>query len=465
MSMLRGECDFSLAQASNKDHSPPTNNPLMTTFFLSTDELVDVPREGKDRSTSVYQQIETFIRISTRLPPHMVRNSSHRLQYSLAPAAFAHVNCEQLENYIALVRQDDLATSMKTRMLMFAIYPAIPGAAAHRNKLARLVQCVLTILGKETVELSAIAGEMDHTRVPTPVSESQATTAYSWLQANYKLLQGFTGMRGAGSFPAADDKQGWTEVLAHVMIDQFGLECVSTEDGRVRVTKASFWEELDIDVPKFTAWLRECPEEYESLGPLPAEKMACTHCKEVTSCRFQGGLAVCEAPMEGAVPHRDYTMPLDVIKKKGEYERKTKKEKKKKKRKREDDGAKDRVDMEGECDGTDTKEDNGVEETLLVDRLLEYVGFAGGRASTNAVTLESMRQSIEAATPFTAMEISEAFHLYEARVDLTEWTAVNVESIKRQVDTVLALDEHTRVCTTRIRSQRNGVRVSAWKLH
>jgi hypothetical protein len=221
MSMLRGKCDFSLTQASNKDHSPPTNNPLMTTFFLSPDELLDVPREGKDRSTSVYQQIETFIRISTRLPPHMVRN--HRLQYSLAPSAFALVNCEQLENYIALVQEDDLAISMKTRVLMANIYPGIPGAAVYRNKLARLVQCMWTVLGNDLVDISALAGEMDPNKALAPVTEFQTTTAYNWLCSHYKFLESFTGRRGDGSFPAADDKQRWTEVLAHVMVDQFGF--------------------------------------------------------------------------------------------------------------------------------------------------------------------------------------------------------------------------------------------------
>jgi hypothetical protein len=195
----------------------------MAIFFLSTDELQDVPREGKDRSTSVYQQIETFSRISTMLPPCVVRNSSHRLQYSLAPSAFALVNCEQLENYIALVQEDDLAISMKTRVLMANIYPGIPGAAVYRNKLARLVQCVLTVLGNDLVDISALAGEVGPNQALVPVTEFQTTTAYNWLCSHYKFLESFTGRRGAGSFPAADDKQRWTEVLAHVMVDQFGF--------------------------------------------------------------------------------------------------------------------------------------------------------------------------------------------------------------------------------------------------
>jgi hypothetical protein len=249
------------------------------------------------------------------------------------------------------------------------------------------------------------------------------------------------------------------------MIDQFGFLCRRTEDenmpGRVRVIPSSFWQELDVQIPQYTVWLCDS-EEYASLGPLPAEKMECAHCKEVTMCRFQAGLAVCEAPMvEGARPHRNFKMPLDVIKKDdaftfGDVE---------KMQKVMLDGAKERVDMEDECQMKEKKEDKGVEENLLVDRLLSYVGFAGGRASTNTVSYESMQRAIDAATPFSDMEIAEAFELYHGRVDLTKWTADTVKLVKCQVGMVLTSDVHTDAVLTRVRvRQGGGVRVSTWKL-
>jgi hypothetical protein len=297
-----------------------------------------------------------------------------------------------------------------------------------------------------------------------PVTEFQTTTAYNWLCSHYKFLESFTGRRG-DLHTAADDKQRWTEVLAHVLIDQFGFLCRRTEDenmpGRVRVIPSSFWQELDVQIPQFTVWLRDSVE-YTSLGPLPAERTACVHCKEVTVCRFQAGLAVCEAPMaEGAHPHRNLNMPLDVIRKDdaftfGDVE---------KMQRVMIDGAKERMEMEDECEVKGKKEDNGVEENLLVDRLLRCVGFAGGRASTNTVSYESMRQAIEMATPFSDMEIAEAFELYDGRVDLTKWTAETVKLVKCQVGMVLKSDVHTDAVLTRVRvRQGGGVRVSTWKL-
>ena len=82
-------------------------------------------------------------------------------------------------------------------------------------------------------------------------------------------------------------------------------------------------------------------------------------------------------------------------------------------------------------DGDDRQED------VLLDNLLTYVGFADGRASTNAVSDVSMQQAMQADKGFTDQlkgQVDELYGIYT-----TAWAAggVSLRSIRRKVKGIL----------------------------
>jgi hypothetical protein len=100
------------------------------------------------------------------------------------------------------------------------------------------------------------------------------------------------------------------------------------------------------------------------------------------------------------------------------------------------------------------EEDEDHASGVLVDRMLQYIGFTEGRGSKSKLSKQSMQQAIEAATPFSESEITGAKQLL--MLDLTMWTADNLFKIKSQ------LRKHTDLVLERTQLWIDGENTSVW---
>jgi hypothetical protein len=98
---------------------------------------------------------------------------------------------------------------------------------------------------------------------------------------------------------------------------------------------------------------------------------------------------------------------------------------------------------------------------VLVDRLLRNVGWTEGRSSTNAVSFESMRVSMQADDDFTDQEKKQANKLYG--IDITAWTEGGIKPriLTRQLKVIL---ENSGMTTERVQTRRGKRNESSWRL-
>jgi hypothetical protein len=118
------------------------------------------------------------------------------------------------------------------------------------------------------------------------------------------------------------------------------------------------------------------------------------------------------------------------------------------------------VDGEGEDEEEHVKAKDQADGVLL-DRLLRHVGFADGRGSTNAVSYNSMRLSMQADQSFTDQEKKQADTLYG--IDITAWTedGVNLRTLTRQLKVIL---KDSEMRTERVQTRRGKKNESSWRL-
>jgi hypothetical protein len=98
---------------------------------------------------------------------------------------------------------------------------------------------------------------------------------------------------------------------------------------------------------------------------------------------------------------------------------------------------------------------------VLVDRLLRNVGWTEGRNSTNAVSFESMRVSMQADDNFTDQEKKQANKLYG--MDITAWTEDGVKPriLTRQLKVIL---ENSEMTLDRVQTRVGKKNESSWRL-
>ena len=156
----------------------------------------------------------------------------------------------------------------------------------------------------------------------------------------------------------------------------------------VTIVPASFFQEMKIDVPALSKFITS--GQAKGFGPIEERMSVCRLCDsaEPTLCLMQGGKPVCTGRKS---MHRDMYLPPDVVDVVHEQE------------------------MDGHLD--------------LCDKVLRYAGFTDGRASTNSVSLESIKASIARSdVSFTEQDICYLKKQY--KIDITKWRNLVAKKLK-----------------------------------
>jgi hypothetical protein len=109
-------------------------------------------------------------------------------------------------------------------------------------------------------------------------------------------------------------------------------------------------------------------------------------------------------------------------------------------------------------------DDSDEKEEYIVDRLLRYVGFKNGRRSTHTVTHAQMQAAVTTAVKLTRAELHQVQQLFQ--VDILKWSDPdNIKATRRQLKSIIDMDDDTNVVFTALQERENGRTISVWKLN
>jgi hypothetical protein len=115
----------------------------------------------------------------------------------------------------------------------------------------------------------------------------------------------------------------------------------------------------------------------------------------------------------------------------------------------------------GSNDEGDDEEDGGEQQPDVLDRMLEHIGLAGGRASREKVSYTSMRVVMQADEAFTAQETKQVYERYG--IDLATWAdgSVTLRKIKSQLGNILKMEGRE---FQRTQPREDGKKIEHWNL-
>jgi hypothetical protein len=394
-------------------------------------------------------RIADCIKISQYLPPHVVANPMYRLAHghSLSPKAFTCIGdstvngLSKLENFTTWTRAHDpryeltwsLSLDVDTRSA--AAIKEQPNQSAdrfdslsHSGKVSLCLHMLTALVG--SVDISMVMATASQAQQSEISSLQERSSAHQWLtmSTHWKFVKSITKRVKQPSSDAPGTSQdgmaAWTRIMKHIFLTQLGLGSRTSKrtGSTVRIVPASFYQKMNIDVPAHSKWVTS--DLAIGFGPIGERMMLCSKCgsAEPTLCLMQGGMPVCT---RGEDKHRDMYLPLDV----------------------------EHVVHKQEEDSTILD---------VCDKVLRYAGLTDGQASTNTVSLESIKASIaKSDVTFTEDDIS--YLKTEYNVDITNWKHLVAKDIKKELARIV-----TKGCgMTLVGKQQcnGGPRYYTWKLH
>jgi hypothetical protein len=225
-------------------------------------------------------------------------------------------------------------------------------------------------------------------------SLAERSSAHQWLTVRWKFIRSITKrVRGeTGSDVPGTSQNGileWTKITKHVFLTQLGLGSrTSKATESMTIVPMSFFATMKIDVPALSKWITS--EQAKGFGSIEECMKVCSRCGtgELTLCLMQGGMPVCTRRED---MHRDIYLPPDVVL------------------------------------GEQQKSDLDV-----YDKVLRYAGFHDGRASTNIVSLETIKASITSSdVTFTEQDI--CYLQVQCKMDITKWEDLVANKVKDEL--------------------------------
>jgi hypothetical protein len=262
---------------------------------------------------------------------------------------------------------------------------------SHAEKVSLCLHMLTILVG--SVDMSMVtAPQVQQSETP---SVQERASAHKWLAAHWKFIRSITrrAKHEASSDAPGTQQDGisaWTKIMKHVYLTQLGLGSRTSKatGSTVTIVPASFFQEMKIDVPALSKFITS--GQAKGFGPIEERMSVCRLCDsaEPTLCLMQGGKPVCTG---GKNMHRDMYLPPDVVDVVHEQE------------------------MDGHLD--------------LCDKVLRYAGFTDGRASTNSVSLESIKASI-ARSDVTFTEQDICYLKKQYKIDITKWRNLVAKKLK-----------------------------------
>lgn len=421
-------------------------------------------KTGRKGDDALCRKMEVYTDIAEQLPNFVVRNQDYTLKHSLAPAAFkcvADKGVHKLANFVALAQQNHCGLAVEDYNLVRTVYSAsdaLRSVATGERALARYIEAIMVLVGREVVDSSQINGIAT---ACVPSTADQKMTAHTLVEKHWKFVstlmtKAFRTKNGLTEIPRVSDAVKWSKLYKHVLLRHYGIGCRVLGDGRLQLVPVSFWGEMNIDMADYARWL--CTTQGSNFGPLPPQFTACFACdgmsSDIIKCYMQGGVPLCVY-----AGHRVYTDPLDTPGRQrvigyvaapvaaiGYQE-----------------AAAPVAAIGYQEEAKDAEEEEA--KVDVVDRLLEYVGFVGGRESTTKLTYDKMKEAISRSPKLTTTEIGTVWVSY--KVDIKEWgTTASVEKVKRNLQMVMKRDANTSVRLKQVKLALDtpGGRVSSWTL-
>jgi hypothetical protein len=226
--------------------------------------------------------------------------------------------------------------------------------------------------------------------------------AHRWVKIHWDKVRALSSRKCSlpKSIPGASDSTEWLKCTRKVVREQMGVGIGKMKKKKNRsisfmLTTGSLWRTLGIDLSSYAQWLlSEDAVRYAVSACVSVPCMLCNYDGGPVECVFQGGMARCtRQPSQDCEEHRDVYKPLDV----GLVT---------------DSGAKCIASIEpmeddaGEAvatlmDGSVAEDGEVKVDMVLVDKLLQFMGFPDGHRTIEPVRIGDILRAVKSNQPLS----------------------------------------------------------------